>query len=195
MPHTSPWSVRRVRPENRLRTAYCDIGSAPYSRPMTASKTPLILACIDCGKERTAKARRPGRCPACKKEHERKRAALRRAEGRWTKADPRSRRAYQLLYQYGLTVDQYNELCSGGCCVCGSMDRLSIDHDHACCPTNKTCGKCIRGVLCDQCNVVLGRVKDDPVRLRALADYLEGKTYIVPKRPESQQALPMEDDS
>jgi hypothetical protein len=59
-----------------------------------------------------------------------------------------------------------------------------IDHDHRCCPSSndrwgahgtkrRICGKCIRGLLCQQCNVALGMVDDDPDRLRALLSYIE----------------------
>jgi Recombination endonuclease VII len=134
---------------------------------------PLILACIDCGKDRTAKAQRPGRCPACKKEHARKRAALGRAEGRWKKAEPSAQMVWNLRRNYGLTVAQYEEMTKNGCYVCGSFNRLCVDHDHRCCDSARSCGKCIRGVLCDACNSTLGRVHDDPQWLRKLADYLE----------------------
>jgi hypothetical protein len=31
----------------------------------------------------------------------------------------------------------------------------------------------VRGVLCGPCNLALGHVKDDPERLRRMAEYLE----------------------
>jgi hypothetical protein len=56
----------------------------------------------------------------------------------------------------------------GKCALCSNRlgyggRRLHIDHDHACCPTSKnryrTCGKCVRGLLCDGCNTLLGKVE------------------------------------
>lgn len=34
-----------------------------------------------------------------------------------------------------------------------------IDHDHSCCHGGKSCGQCIRGVLCSSCNLSLGHVE------------------------------------
>jgi hypothetical protein len=50
---------------------------------------------------------------------------------------------------------------------------LNIDHDHRCCPDVGSCGECLRGLLCHGCNMGLGHLGDDPVRLRAAADYLD----------------------
>jgi len=60
------------------------------------------------------------------------------------------------------------------CGLCGRVDqRLDIDHDHQCCPGQRSCGKCVRGFLCRPCNVGLGMFGDDPARLRAAAEYIE----------------------
>jgi hypothetical protein len=66
----------------------------------------------------------------------------------------------------------------GRCCaICKSLEphdkNWNTDHDHACCPTNRTCGKCIRSILCGPCNLGLGGFQDTPEWLRAAADYIE----------------------
>jgi hypothetical protein len=53
------------------------------------------------------------------------------------------------------------------------VQRLTIDHDHNCCPGNRSCGKCVRGLLCDKCNMGIGRFADDVRLLRAALLYLE----------------------
>lgn len=55
----------------------------------------------------------------------------------------------------------------------GLVQSLSVDHDHSCCPGKGSCGKCIRGFLCDSCNTVLGRSNDDLIILRNAIAYIE----------------------
>lgn len=38
----------------------------------------------------------------------------------------------------------------------GSEQSFAIDHDHQCCPGTESCGRCIRGLLCQYCNLSLG---------------------------------------
>lgn len=72
-------------------------------------------------------------------------------------------------------VEAYFKAHSGLCDICGRHPwdvrsigrRLSIDHDHA---TGE-----FRGLLCGDCNTMLGFGSDDPRRLRAAARYLEKK--------------------
>jgi hypothetical protein len=51
------------------------------------------------------------------------------------------------------------------CAICAATDDLVGDHDHA--------TGLARGVLCRNCNLAIGNFRDDPVRLRAAAAYLE----------------------
>jgi Recombination endonuclease VII len=53
------------------------------------------------------------------------------------------------------------------CPICNQTDPngLVVDHSHA--------SKCVRAPICGPCNRAIGHAKEDPARLRALADYLE----------------------
>lgn len=81
-------------------------------------------------------------------------------------------RARKLMGKYKMTLEAFNELLAkqgGGCASCGSLDfnraKPVVDHDHA--------TGLVRGILCNDCNLAAGRLADDPVRARKLADYLE----------------------
>lgn len=68
--------------------------------------------------------------------------------------------------KYKLSVDEYLSLPKA-CEVCGSTDKLSIDHDH-------NTGK-VRGILCYRCNVALGFMAEDESRALGLAQYIRTK--------------------
>lgn len=86
------------------------------------------------------------------------------------------------LRRYGLTADAWKAMLDsqgGVCATCKKSPeednvKFQVDHDHACCPTRNTCGKCIRGIICNKCNKALGLIKDNPDTLRAMLAYLEG---------------------
>ena len=89
---------------------------------------------------------------------------------------PEFKRQSRLRYMYGLTEDDYAkmlEVQGGVCAICGgkpsgcgkSGQRLHVDHDHA---TGQN-----RALLCDRCNLGLGKFGDDPVKLHAAGAYLE----------------------
>jgi recombination endonuclease VII len=93
------------------------------------------------------------------------------------------RRKGNLGTWYRLTPERYAEMLAaqgGGCAVCGtSMEiggktsrSMAVDHDHTCCPGRKSCGSCIRGILCGNCNRGLGQFNDDPDRLEKAVAYL-----------------------
>lgn len=66
------------------------------------------------------------------------------------------------LRTYHLTPERYAEMMAeqDGKCKCCREDfgfkRICVDHDHSCCPAGGSCGKCIRGLLCARCNVMVG---------------------------------------
>ena len=61
-------------------------------------------------------------------------------------------------YRYGITEEQYDSLLEAqgnACAVCKTEFSTelwpNVDHDHNCCPGKKSCGKCLRGLLCSHC--------------------------------------------
>lgn len=90
------------------------------------------------------------------------------------------------LREMGLTLDRYEELLKEQNFLCktcklpetrisknAEVYQFNIDHDHSCCAGQKSCGKCVRGLLCYSCNVILGHARDNAERLRSLASYLD----------------------
>lgn len=82
------------------------------------------------------------------------------------------------MKRFSITADDYYRILDvqeGVCAICGFDDptkKLSVDHDHACCPGDFSCGKCIRGLLCTRCNMALGYVSDTPYVLENMLSYL-----------------------
>jgi hypothetical protein len=123
-------------------------------------KDGLQARCIECCKAdaRTVFQRNP--------EPYRKRARNR---------NPESVRRTRLKKEYGITPEYVEELLDkqeGHCALCPATvsghnmtDNLLIDHCH-------TTGK-VRGLLCADCNLLLGCAKDDISRLIAATFYLK----------------------
>lgn len=89
---------------------------------------------------------------------------------------------YRRLAKYGLSYDDIIELFEEqeyACKLCrcellvDARYGFTVDHDHSCCPGEYTCGKCIRAILCSDCNKGLGFFKDSPDVMRAAADFIE----------------------
>lgn len=82
-------------------------------------------------------------------------------------------RCATLRKKYNISAAEFDLLFEeqGRCCaICSGIESkgygsFHVDHDH------KT-GK-IRGILCQACNVTLGKMMDSPALLRQAADYLE----------------------
>jgi hypothetical protein len=94
-------------------------------------------------------------------------------------------RGKRLQRIYGISEAEYDAMLAaqnGVCAVCGqppkpggagSASHLHVDHDHGCCPGNRSCGKCVRALLCLNCNNGLGHFSDNPALMRRAADYIE----------------------
>jgi len=95
-------------------------------------------------------------------------------------ANPSLWRNKHLVRKYNITRAEYDALLvvQGGVCTGCKYEpkpdeNLDVDHDHACCAGQKSCGKCVRGLLCRGCNTILGLARDDAQVLVNLITYLE----------------------
>ena len=103
---------------------------------------------------------------------------------RWAQNNPEKRAAVArrnwLKVTYSITPEIYDsvfERQGNGCAICGRVKdfakHLVVDHDHSCCPGSKSCGQCIRGILCRMCNVSLGHFGDNMEGVLRAVKYLE----------------------
>lgn len=68
---------------------------------------------------------------------------------------------WKLSYKH---IEYMLSISENSCEICESSysnERLIIDHDHKCCSVDRMCPKCVRGVLCDTCNKMIGFFKED----------------------------------
>ena len=93
----------------------------------------------------------------------------------WRRKNPH----YRMQYRYGLSQSDYNKLLEDQnhvCAICGGDNNgktLVVDHDHSCCPGQKSCGKCVRQLLCGSCNSMIGYARDNPEILEGGAKYVK----------------------
>ena len=89
-------------------------------------------------------------------------------------------RSYKLMANFGMTVEQYDDLLiaqGNVCAICtkpetsrsgaGVIKRLAVDHNHS---TGK-----VRGLLCENCNRGLGLFKEDEGIMQSAISYLKEK--------------------
>lgn len=136
----------------------------PRKRPVAPFSAPTEKLCKTCGETkpagrftRVAKAYDglSGKCNTCRRQYDRD-------------------KGYRRLAKYGLSKTAFEAMrdAQGGMCgICGQPpegrtrgDQLYVDHCHA---TGK-----VRGLLCHDCNISIGWMRDSPERLEAAAAYL-----------------------
>lgn len=95
----------------------------------------------------------------------------RSAERRRNPKRREAQRDYRLRRAYGIDLVRYNYLWQkqdGRCAVCSDdltlTHQVAVDHDHA---TGK-----VRGLLCSNCNVLLGMAQDNEGTLKRAIEYL-----------------------
>ncbi len=99
-----------------------------------------------------------------------------------SKQDPFYTLNLSLVRLYNITFQDYEAMLikqDFRCAICpqqhgwGRYEKLHVDHDHQCCKGSKSCGKCVRSLLCSHCNIMLGNAHDDIDILKAAIDYLQ----------------------
>ncbi len=91
-------------------------------------------------------------------------------------------KGFELKKNFNITLEQYNEILAKQnfvCAICeekektvhhvtGRLKSLAVDHDHV---TGK-----IRGLLCQRCNRVLGKVRDNTDLLDKMKEYINANS-------------------
>lgn len=105
----------------------------------------------------------------------------------WRIANPERFREKSLLKSFGIGLAEYGDMMvvqNGKCAICktketgqrlGKTLALAVDHNH-------TTGE-VRGLLCRNCNTLIGHAKEDRERLLSAIEYLDkynGETKAVP---------------
>lgn len=132
------------------------------------------------------------RCKQCRHEARRERMGAVKENPRCDTEEERIDRRikamirFRLKSVYNVTEDAYNWLAWSQnyvCFMCDELDsritkdglpyNLSVDHDHRCCSENRSCGKCVRHLLCMKCNTLVGIVESKPKLYHLLKDYID----------------------
>jgi len=165
-----------VRHYHQMRRAG-DLKPLPRHSVKDIDKDALTGVCAICGPVELSTRERNGR-----RQYE---CLIARRIGRRTRnpqqPDPEGSRRRRLWRMFKLTEADFEQMISdqdGRCAICGTTNagpkkQWAIDHDHDCCPEPaRSCGKCIRGLLCFHCNSGLGMFRDNPQSLANAIDYL-----------------------
>jgi len=95
------------------------------------------------------------------------------------------RRRIETIKKHRLSQAKYMQMAAeqgGNCKICCEVVEIrdfQIDHDHQCCEGSWSCGKCVRCLLCVNCNRGLGHFRDDPWRLQRAAQLLEVRARVL----------------
>ena len=99
---------------------------------------------------------------------------IKRKQKQYSKNNKEKLKEYQRIKHYGITLQQELKILkaqNNKCAICNKpltdLSEACVDHDH------KT-GK-VRGVLCHECNLGIGKFKDNPKILIKAAVYLRNQ--------------------
>lgn len=151
----------------------------------------VVLSLDKFGRKKNAKGGINTWCKACvrqnQKEYRNNNAEKTKLIARqWAVGNPSRVWDHLLRCRYGISFEQYQNILqqqNNVCAICeqpesriarsGKVIRLSVDHDHSCCKGTKSCGKCVRGLLCWRCNTSIGKFNDDINLIEKTITYLK----------------------
>jgi hypothetical protein len=99
-------------------------------------------------------------------------------------AQPDMVKNQDLKRTFGITLQRYTEILTeqkGVCAICqqpetairlGKLKMLCVDHNHT--------TEAVRGLLCHECNIGIGKLQDRADLCRAAADYLDRHAQPTP---------------
>ena len=153
----------------------CEICGAPV-QPGTKRRKHCSNACQQAASRTNGDRPKSAVCGYCSQEFSltsRTSGRLQRTDTIWCPDCGRDSPDVLRFRNYGITREQYAAALAVGCLICESTERkLHVDHDHACCPGTRSCGSCVRGLICGPCNRGLGQFGDNPAALIKAAEYL-----------------------
>jgi hypothetical protein len=142
----------------------------------------MIKICVKCEEEKPlelfckGKTYKDGRRGTCKKCHADYQTQYYKDRPEKYAEKVRANSYYKANWKrHKISEDKYSELLNlyeGKCHACQDRAATNVDHDHSCCPKRFSCGECVRGVLCSQCNTALGLLADDPEKVTRLLRYM-----------------------
>lgn len=142
----------------------------------------MTKTCVRCGIEKSldlfakGKNYKDGRRGTCKKCHsEYQSEYMKNNPDKYAEQLRRNSYTKANWKRHRITEEAYNALVAlhnGNCHACQERPAANIDHDHNCCPKRFSCGKCVRGVLCIQCNTAIGLLQDSVDILKRVIAYI-----------------------
>lgn len=164
--------------KERVRRYYAGLPLLKTAAQLAREQQDLlrVKSCTKCGEaksfEEFGKSRytKSGLAAECKQCHN-----LRK------KAHPRPV-SYFRQYAYKIDFPAMWAAQDGKCAICTramkqsgtSYESVVVDHDHRCCPNKcRSCGQCVRALICRRCNYALGAIKEDEAYARALIAYIQ----------------------
>jgi hypothetical protein len=153
---------KRTNFESKRRPClYCSVECSNKSR-VKINNIPGKRWCSRCKKYKDSILFRPGIKPYCREcdnfyarrwyENNLEIATLIKKKGRIRRV-------------YGLEWKKYTQMMENGCEICGSKEKLTVDHNHL---TKKT-----RGILCSTCNYGIGHFKENIEKMEKAILYIK----------------------